>query len=543
MSLHPRTTFYLRHYALMLEPLSALSRHGVAVDKELIKTRRAEIDSECKELVLQIHEMTGANTCLCTHDTREHERKRVNVLAGLFRKDGKPRAPRWKFLHPCRECGCKDHCAKGTILTGAKDLSNDKLKEYLYGTLSLPQQMEKKKITVGSDALRALELMCARQAETIGMKGKLFWRRKPKFCKKLLGLCLRHRVLAKQRTVLNVRLLDTDDRLRCQYGFTTQTGRLNSKKNPKGKGMNLQNPDRRHRDCFVADPGTVMLEADLSQAEKRVVDCLTGDPKLIAYARKAPHEFDAHTFNARVIFSAVQGKQLQESDITKDMRYLGKRCVHASNYGTGENKISKVLLKDGYVRTPTECGLMKAAYLSFFSAIPAWQKSTRAVVLGKKGLTNSWGRHLDFSTARIDDELFRKAYAFVPQSEVGDLLNQYGLVPLYYFIKEKGLEARINLQVHDAVVISCPPSEVYRVMRFLNRAFNHPRTYTGPSGRKVELTIPEEFKLGANWKGEFEWKKLPPKAEVRVALKSLRRSVKTAQLKRTGPSGSLRKAA
>jgi hypothetical protein len=101
----------------------------------------------------------------------------------------------------------------------------------------------------------------------------------------------------------------------------------------------------------------------------------------------------------------------------------------------------------------------------------------------------------------LDDELFRRGYAFRPQSEVGMLLNQYGLRPCYKYIKERNLHARINMQVHDALKISLPAHEALEVAIMLKRSLERPRLY-GPTA----LTIPCEFKLGTNAAGSIEFK-------------------------------------
>ena len=62
---------------------------------------------------------------------------------------------------------------------------------------------------------------------------------------------------------------DRDGRIRCQYKFTTISGRLASSKNPRGKGYNLQNPDREIRDTFLPDEGKVFVKIDMSQIEDR----------------------------------------------------------------------------------------------------------------------------------------------------------------------------------------------------------------------------------------------------------------------------------
>jgi DNA polymerase I-like protein with 3'-5' exonuclease and polymerase domains len=338
----------------------------------------------------------------------------------------------------------------------------------------------------------------------------------------IVDLTLQHRRAQKLRSMLKDEKIDDDGRFRCSYKFTPWSGRFSSSKSPSGKGDNLQNRDRSLKSLFVADPGCVLVQVDLSQAENRVVSALTGDSEMIRKARLLPGEWDEHTHNAELIFS-----EIEQRTVTKDMfapeewatrRFLGKVVTHASGYGLGPTKLADILLKVGLVRTLQECKMLLAASLSARPAIPVWQRETRELLLKTRTLVNSWGRTFYFQYDRLDDELYRKGYACIPQSEVGDLMNQYGWLPLYTFLQEKQMQSYIVLQVHDALVVNCLPEEVYTVMKTLRDALEQPRWYGGVFGRQVELVIPCEFSLGPTWKSIAEWKRFPTAQDVEKAV-------------------------
>lgn len=316
---------------------------------------------------------------------------------------------------------------------------------------------------------------------------------------------LAHRHAKKQSEVLNPARFDGDGRMRSSYKFTTDTGRLSSSKNPMGTGTNAQNIDRELREMFVADPGCVLLEADLSQAENRIVNMLTGDGELQKLANTPPWEWDAHTFNASVIFK----KPIDQ--VTKQERFLGKKAIHASNYGMMGKRLSEALINDGFTLAPVECQKMIDAYVHKFPAIAKWQMETRASILRERVLTNSWGRTMTFEHDRLDEEAYRRGYAFVPQSEVIDWLNQYGFLPLWERLErgELGELTKINLHVHDALVVSCKPIDVWDVAAFLDRSLGRSRDIQGST-----LRMYVEFKLGKTWKGGHEWKRLPGRDEM-----------------------------
>lgn len=456
--------FYDRHYGAMFAPLLSCMRRGVRLDERARGRQFARLAAEC-----------------------------ISIQDRLTELAGEP-------------------------LYGKKDLSNKKVARFLYETLKLPKQIKRAtgKATADEVTIRKLMLKHGRKPDSMSDEEAI-----ARDTLAALGgtntnahrvyvagnLILDHRRKKKLTEFLDDGKIDADGRLRCQYRFTTETGRLSSSKNPKGTGRNLQNVDRELRNVFLPDDGCVFLEADLSQAESRVVGMLSGDARMVEIARSLPWQFDVHTFNASIIF------KVDEAAVTKSQRYLGKKAVHASNYGMRGTRLADELLKEGYVLTPDECQKMIDSYLDKHPAIRQWQSRVRAEVLANRCLVNSWGRMIEFEFDRMDDDLYRRAYAFVPQSEVADLLNQWGLIPVYKWLRANKMRSRLNLQIHDAVLISAVPDEVWDIMQFLKKTLERPRTINGQ-----KLVIPVEFKLGRTWKGDVEFKRPPTVAEVEEAI-------------------------
>jgi uracil-DNA glycosylase family 4 len=319
-------------------------------------------------------------------------------------------------------------------------------------------------------------------------------------------LVLRHRAAKKQSEFLDPKRLDPDGRLRSSYKFTTDTGRFASSKNPFGTGANAQNIDRGLRTMVVPDPGCVLLRVDLSQAEKRFVDMLSGDAELRQMACAPPWEFDAHTANAALIFGKA------DSEITQEERYLGKKAVHASNYGMMGKKLAEVLLNEGREMAVGRCQQLIDAYLGRFPAIREWQCRVRGQMLRTRVLINSWGRERRFDFDRLDDESYRQGYAFVPQSETIDLLNQQAFLPLWERLRHGQLgdhRTHINLHVHDELVISTPPQHCFAIATFLYRHVGMPRMING-----YPLSMYCELSIGPHWKGTTSWKRMPSEAEM-----------------------------
>lgn len=265
------------------------------------------------------------------------------------------------------------------------------------------------------------------------------------------------------------------------------------------------------------DQTPIFLEADLSQIESRIVYILTGDPELVKLAQSKPWEFDQHTFNAAIIYKIDErvlklDLKLDKKDPRRirasEQRYVAKRTVHGAQRDMrGKRLHEQLLLDDRHVPIP-ECDAMLEVYHSRFPAIRnVYFRDVRRMVMRDKMLVNSWGRRLDLRYDRLDDELFRQAYSFLPQAENADWLNQHGLIPLHMYLKSL-YNRPPNVQVHDSLLASVLPRDAYDVAKFI-KANLEQRMLLGGS-----ILVPyAEFKLGSSWEAEYEFKQLPGEAE------------------------------
>jgi len=316
---------------------------------------------------------------------------------------------------------------------------------------------------------------------------------------------LKVRSLLKKASVLK-KGWNKDGRIRCTYKLTTEQGRLSSSKNPQGRGYNLQNIEREAggiRTTFLPDNGTIFVRVDLSQSEDRFCKIYSRDKDMVEQANLRPSEWDSHTENAKLIF--------RTDEITKEMRALGKMAVHASQRMMQGKTLSDRLLKFGVVKNAKQCQQMIDNYLEATPAITQnyfpWVKRN---VISSGILANSWGRVIDYRAMFISQEVFRKACSFYLQSENVDLLNMNGFKFLYYKIKSEGLKSRINLQVHDEVIASCPKDEAYYVTKSLVDALEVRRKVMGSW-----ISIPACPTVGTSWDSTdcFEWNYMPERDE------------------------------
>ena len=370
----------------------------------------------------------------------------------------------------------------GKPLHAKKGLSPLRVNKFMYEKLKLPKQKNRKTGKVTADETSIRKLM--HRYERFRSAGELL---------------LHARRTHKLSTFIGAGTIDTDYYMRSSYGPFAESGRMRCKGTPRGTGRNAQNTDHEVRSCYVPDPGCIFLGFDLSQAEDRIVKVLTKSPRLIELARLMPGERDTHKENAAAIFD------ISVSDVTKEQRYLGKRFTHASNYGMRGTKMSEVLAKDGTHMGPKECQAIMDRVAKLNPEIAVWHRETRKQIMNRGHLENSWGRRMYFHNARMEDSTYREAYSFIPQSEIADLMNCWGFIPLHRVLKHLMSDCRINVHMHDGLLVSVPPERAWEVANFVDSTLQRSRSYND-----IDLIVPVEYTLGTSWGHmPIEFKRLP----------------------------------
>jgi len=258
---------------------------------------------------------------------------------------------------------------------------------------------------------------------------------------------------------------------------------------PYGSG-NLQNNPRPARAMYTAPPGKKIVQADYKQAEAVVVAYLINDQRLKklfneSFGKTAlyckENNLDVHKLTASMVFrTAVQ-------DVTSEQRKVGKLVRHATNYSAGPAVLAANL----------GCSIKEAKLFlqQFYMACPQlqlWHKRIQEELKQTRTLWNLFGRKHRF-LGRWDDTLFRSAYAYKPQSSVGDLLN-YALVDIYKALPEDD-SASIYLQLHDAIYVLCNEELVSETMQTMRNLMIRPLQHNGET-----FYIDVDFKVGDSWK-------------------------------------------
>lgn len=299
----------------------------------------------------------------------------------------------------------------------------------------------------------------------------------------VLGIILEIRGLVKLLGTYVRAELESNNRICTSYKISgTETGRLSSSQSIYGRGTNIQNIPRLPaiRSIFIADPGKILVNADLSQAEARVVAYLAKEERMINVFKTGQ---DIHIFNAAIIFNC------HPNEVSSIQRQTAKNRVHGANYRIGPVKAAKLA---GTSEEKAREDLNK--YKSHFPNLENWWREIEDQVGKTRVMTNLFGRKRIFF-GRWGHELVNEAIAYVPQSTVGDLLN-LGLIRAWPNMPPGW---KISANNHDSILAQVPEgTDEMHIWKFFKHYLEIPlqvHNYT--------FTIPIDIKIGINW-GEMK---------------------------------------
>lgn len=303
------------------------------------------------------------------------------------------------------------------------------------------------------------------------------------------------RIATALQTFAQIRVSD-DGRFRATFNIAgTYTGRFSSSK-WFDRGMNVQNFPRETRsgvnvrNLLVADPGCVLLEFDLKQAEDRYVAWDAADQTAM---RLYTEEIDPYQMIAGWVFE-------KEPDVvTGRERYICKRAKLAFNYGVGPLTLAAAFAKDGFDDvTVAECRKVLRRIALRFPNIERWKREIEATLLRGDYLETPFGRRSRFMD-RKDDSLFRAGFAFKPQSAVGELTNHV-MQRVYHEVLPEEPAVDLLMQQHDAVIVQAPLFDAARIATRIEPLYDVPLSLPGG-----DLVIPIETLVGVRWGEMYEY--------------------------------------
>ncbi|HKR55469.1 MAG TPA: DNA polymerase I [Gemmatimonadales bacterium] len=227
------------------------------------------------------------------------------------------------------------------------------------------------------------------------------------------------------------------------------TGRLSSS-DPNLQNIPIRTPRGEEiRRAFIASPGSVLLTADYSQIELRLLAHLSGDPLLVeAFERGG----DIHRQTAAVIFG------VPDDQVTSEMRSRAKTINFGTIYGQGPFALARMLSI-----TQDEAKRFIAEYFQRFAGVRTWLDRTVAEAR-QRGYTETIFKRRRYIPELKDKNFNMRAFGERTatnsplQGSAADLIK-VAMIRIAAGLAEGKLGTRMLLQVHDELVFEVPEGE------------------------------------------------------------------------------------
>lgn len=272
-------------------------------------------------------------------------------------------------------------------------------------------------------------------------------------------------------------------RIHTSYNQTVAaTGRLSS------SDPNLQNipirtdMGRQIRKAFVpGDPQHVILDADYSQIELRVMAHLSKDPVLMAAFH---NNEDIHAKTASLVFL------VPPEDLTREYRRRAKEINFGIMYGMGEFGLAMRL---GISRE--EASEFIASYFATYSKVKEFIDKTHAEVEKKGYVTTLLNRRrylpeINSKNRNIREFAKRTAVNTPIQGTAAELIK-IAMINVWRKLQEKQLKTKMIMQVHDELVFEAPRHEVDEVKELVKNQME--------AAMKLDVPVKVDVGVGPNW--------------------------------------------
>ena len=301
----------------------------------------------------------------------------------------------------------------------------------------------------------------------------------------IVGAVLEYRQYTKLKSTYAEGLLkamDPDGRIRTRFQMTvTDTGRLSSRE------PNLQNiPTRTDlgseiRKMFIPAEGCVLVDADYSQIELRLLAHISGDTAMQAAFTSGA---DIHTATAAQVF------HVDPADVTHEMRRRAKAVNFGIVYG-----ISAFSLSQDIGVTVAEAKAYMEAYFATFPGVRKYMDDVVAQAKERGYVETLFHRRRDLPEIKSSNFNMRSfgervALNMPIQGTAADIMK-LAMVAVEKRLKRELPEAKLVLQVHDELIVECPEPQAEAAAKLLEEEME----------QVAHLSVPltAEAHWGRNW--------------------------------------------
>jgi DNA polymerase-1 len=216
---------------------------------------------------------------------------------------------------------------------------------------------------------------------------------------------------------------------------------------------------REIRGCFEAEPGAILISADYSQIELRVLALVAGEEALMEIFERGE---DVHTATASRVFGA------QPHEIDPGMRSKAKMINYGIVYG-----LSDYGLADRLNIPREEAKEFIDAYLERFPRVAAFMAATIEQAKEEGYVKTVWGRRRQIPELRARNYQVRTlgerlAVNTVVQGTAADIIK-LAMVRCHDALSRTGLSTRLLLTIHDELLFEGPPEEAAAARELIER--------------------------------------------------------------------------
>ncbi len=301
----------------------------------------------------------------------------------------------------------------------------------------------------------------------------------------VISMILQYRTLAKLKSTYCdslIKVVRDDGRIHSSFNQTeTRTGRISSTE------PNLQNIPvrtelgRELRRFFTAKKDHVLIDADYSQIELRVLAHISGDENM---CKAFTDNVDIHSVTASQVFN------MPLEMVTEIMRSRAKAVNFGIVYGIGAFSLAK----DIGVTNKEASNYIKS-YLSHYCGIDSYMKNIIERAKSEGFVETIFGRRRYLPELTASNHITRAFGERVArnapiQGTAADIIK-IAMVKVDRRLKEEGMSARLILQVHDELIVEAPAFESMRVAMILQEEMEN----------AVKLSVPlvAEASVGETW--------------------------------------------
>ncbi|HHX2503941.1 DNA polymerase I [Neisseria mucosa] len=301
-------------------------------------------------------------------------------------------------------------------------------------------------------------------------------------------IILQNRSLAKLKSTYTDKLPEMispkDGRVHTTYAQAVAiTGRLASN-NPNLQNIPIRTAEgRRVRRAFTAPQGSVIVSADYSQIELRIMAHLSGDKTLITAFQNGE---DVHRRTAAEVFG------IAPENVSSEQRRYAKTINFGLIYGMGQYGLAKSLGIDNI-----SAKNFIDRYFARYPGVAEYMQRTKEQAAAQGFVETLFGRRLYLpdihnknANARAGAE--RAAINAPMQGTASDLIKR-AMIDVSRWLDLDGLKTKLIMQVHDELVLEVPESELDLVKEKL------PQIMAKVDEGKLNVPLEAEVGVGMNW--------------------------------------------